>query len=86
MAQQRRRPVRTPCATTDFARAGWRGTCFVPGMDPVMSAVNPSVAAPAGAGAAPPSAAPPALWGGDGFTFGDLVDIFNPLQHIPLVS
>lgn len=26
------------------------------------------------------------LWGEDGFTFGDLVDLVNPLQHIPLVS
>lgn len=28
----------------------------------------------------------PALWGADGFTFGDLVDLVNPLQHIPVVS
>ncbi len=27
-----------------------------------------------------------ALWGEDGFTFGDLVDLVNPLQHIPVVS
>jgi hypothetical protein len=27
-----------------------------------------------------------AFWGDDGFTFGDLVDVVNPLQHIPLVS
>lgn len=26
------------------------------------------------------------LWGEDGFTFGDLVDLINPLQHIPFVS
>lgn len=26
------------------------------------------------------------LWGEDGFTFGDLVDLVNPLQHIPIVS
>lgn len=25
-------------------------------------------------------------WGADGFTFGDLIDIINPLQHIPVVS
>ena len=23
------------------------------------------------------------LWGEDGFTFGDLIDLINPLQHIP---
>ena len=26
------------------------------------------------------------FWGEDGFTFGDLIDLINPLQHIPLVS
>lgn len=26
------------------------------------------------------------FWGEDGFTFGDLIDIINPLQHIPIVS
>ena len=25
-------------------------------------------------------------WGEDGFTFGDVLDIVNPLQHIPVVS
>ncbi len=25
-------------------------------------------------------------WGADGFTFADLIDIINPLQHIPVVS
>jgi len=25
-------------------------------------------------------------WGEDGFTFADLIDIINPLQHIPVVS
>lgn len=25
-------------------------------------------------------------WGKDGFTFGDLIDVVNPLQHIPVVS
>ena len=41
----------------------------------------------------PPSPAPTAtekannaFWGEDGFTFGDLVDIVNPLQHIPGIS
>lgn len=26
------------------------------------------------------------FFGDDGFTFGDLIDVINPLQHIPLVS
>lgn len=26
------------------------------------------------------------LWGDDGFTFGDLIDLINPLQHIPFVA
>ena len=25
-------------------------------------------------------------WGEDGFTFGDILDVINPLQHIPIVS
>lgn len=38
------------------------------------------------ADAGPALAAAPGAWGGDGFSFGDLVDIVNPLQHIPVVS
>jgi len=26
------------------------------------------------------------FWGRDGFTFGDVLDMFNPLQHLPVVS
>lgn len=26
------------------------------------------------------------LWGSDGFTFADFIDMINPLQHIPVVS
>jgi hypothetical protein len=29
---------------------------------------------------------PFSLWGSDGFTFGDIFDIINPLQHIPILS
>ena len=29
---------------------------------------------------------PPPFWGDDGFTFGDLIDLLNPLHHIPLVG
>ena len=28
----------------------------------------------------------PGMWGEDGFTFADLIDVINPLQHIPFVS
>ena len=27
-----------------------------------------------------------AAWGDDGFTFGDLLDLINPLQHLPVIS
>ncbi len=27
-----------------------------------------------------------AAWGEDGFTFGDLLDLINPLQHLPIIS
>ena len=26
------------------------------------------------------------FWGDDGFTFGDVIDLINPLQHLPIVS
>jgi hypothetical protein len=26
------------------------------------------------------------FWGKDGFTFGDVIDIFNPIQHLPVVA
>ena len=32
------------------------------------------------------SATGPSVWGEDGFTISDLVDLVNPLQHIPVVS
>lgn len=42
------------------------------------------VASLASAAAAPEKAF--SLWDSDGFSFGDIVDIVNPLQHIPVVS
>ena len=39
-----------------------------------------------------PTAAPAAgdfasdFWGADGFTFGDILDLINPLQHLPVIS
>jgi hypothetical protein len=46
---------------------------------------------PGVSGTAAPAPTTPAVrgvpaWGDDGFTFGDLVDVINPLQHIPIVS
>ena len=26
------------------------------------------------------------IWGSDGFSFGDVIDIVNPLQHLPVIS
>ena len=26
------------------------------------------------------------FWGSDGFTFGDVVDMFNPMHHLPVIS
>jgi len=40
--------------------------------------------APAPAASAPKPAS--GLFGADGFTFGDLVDLVNPLQHIPVLG
>lgn len=41
-------------------------------------------------GAAPATSDQPStkndFWGEDGFAFGDLLDVINPLQHIPIVS
>jgi hypothetical protein len=34
----------------------------------------------------PADGAETAAWGKDGFTFGDVLDIINPLQHIPIIS
>lgn len=34
----------------------------------------------------PPSESSSNLFGEDGFTFGDIIDIINPLQHIPIIN
>ena len=51
------------------------------------AAIPPRHDAPAAAPRAP-AAAPSDLgfWGADGLTFGDILDLINPLQHIPVVS
>ncbi len=52
--------------------------------------VNPAKPGDAGriaeSGTSAPADASFALFGDDGFSFFDLVDIINPLQHIPIVS
>ena len=48
-----------------------------------LAVLTPSVGAPAGAVAAEK---PFTLFGEDGFTFADFLDIINPLQHIPVLS
>ncbi len=35
---------------------------------------------------APPAETTTSIFGEDGFTFGDIIDIVNPLQHIPIIS
>ena len=56
-----------------------------------MATTNPVSTAPAAP--TPPAAATQATggasrygFGDDGFTFGDFLDIVNPLQHIPIVG
>jgi hypothetical protein len=34
----------------------------------------------------PPTESTNSIFGEDGFTFGDVIDIVNPLQHIPIIS
>ncbi|MGH7034230.1 MAG: hypothetical protein ACREFL_10915 [Stellaceae bacterium] len=43
---------------------------------------SPAPAAPA----PPPPASGPSLWSHDGFGFKDLLDIVNPLQHLPIIG
>ena len=47
-----------------------------------ISPTTPTVQSPGSTGGGDSAG----LWGDDGFTFGDLVDVLNPLQHIPVVS
>ena len=53
-----------------------------------LAVLTPSDGVPTGAAAGAAAAAkkPFSLFGEDGFSFADLIDIINPLQHIPLVS
>jgi hypothetical protein len=45
-----------------------------------ISAYTPSVARPAD------EVADNEFWGEDGFSFDDIIDLLNPLQHLPVVS
>lgn len=47
-----------------------------------ISLVTPNGTAPTQTSASNGSS----LWGSDGFGFGDLIDIVNPLQHLPVVG
>ncbi|MCZ6484056.1 MAG: hypothetical protein O6757_12575 [Alphaproteobacteria bacterium] len=72
----------------------------LPTRHPINPAVDAAFSVPATGqnphdGASPPALggspaehedAPFSLWGSDGLTFGDVFDIINPLQHIPIVS
>ena len=72
----------------------------LPTRHPINPAVDVALGVPATGqiphdGASPPALdgspagdgdEPFSLWGSDGLTFGDIFDIINPLQHIPIVS
>ncbi len=72
----------------------------LPTRHPINPAVYASLGVPATGQIPHDEASPPALdggiagdgdepfslWGSDGLTFGDIFDIINPLQHIPIVS
>ena len=72
----------------------------LPTRHPIDPAVDAAYSVPATGqiphdGASPPALGgspaengdePFSLWGSDGLTFGDIFDIINPLQHIPIVS
>ena len=72
----------------------------LPTRHPINPAVDAAFSVPATGqnphdGASPPALGgspgenedePFSLWGSDGLTFGDVFDIINPLQHIPIVS
>lgn len=63
----------------------WRADCLVTIMLGPTPGTNGTLTPAATAPAAPAARGVPA-WGEDGFTFGDLIDVVNPLQHIPFVS
>lgn len=50
---------------------------------PSLQQINNTAATPS-ASTALPEKEP--FWGKDGFTFGDVIDMFNPLQHLPFVA
>jgi hypothetical protein len=51
-----------------------------------MSDANVIASSAPAASAPPPSASGPSLWSHDGFGFKDLLDIVNPLQHLPVIG
>jgi len=53
---------------------------------PIQAPASPVPPAPAGGAAAPVDGGSFAPFGDDGLTFADLLDIVNPLQHIPIIG
>lgn len=51
-----------------------------------LALAAPGSGGPAAADADAKASGGPAIWGADGFTFYDFLDIINPLQHIPIVN
>ncbi len=60
----------------------WRAACLVT----IMLGPTPGTNGTQAPAAVAPAARGVPAWGDDGFTFGDLIDVVNPLQHIPVVS
>lgn len=53
---------------------------------PSVQAVTTSSRTALGASASPKPSFLSRIWGEDGFSFGDILDTLNPLQHLPIVS
>lgn len=66
----------------DTAPLPWRAACLVT----IMLGPTPGTNGTQAPAAVAPAARGVPAWGDDGFTFGDLIDVVNPLQHIPVVS
>jgi len=58
----------------------------VPITFPSVQSVPASSGPAASAGAAAKQSFFSRIWGEDGFSFGDIWDVINPLQHVPVVS
>jgi len=72
--------------TPDRSRATPAPATMRPTYDKVVEEVETKQSAPAPRAARPESVHPFKLWENDEFSFGDLVDVINPLQHIPIIA